>query len=119
MSSPPRTVVVTGANGFVGARICHALVERGAQVRAIVRVAGTAPELPGLGEVITRVLLRPLAILGPGASSTWNTLRPVAMREDPRARRANPDQTFPGWTPAVELTDALAEVVAGLSAGPP
>ena len=35
-----------------------------------------------LGDVdgITRVLLRPPAILGPGESSMWNSLRPAEMR---------------------------------------
>ena len=47
-SSP--VVVVTGANGLVGARTVAALVERGASVRAVVRRAGTAPDLPGVEE---------------------------------------------------------------------
>ncbi len=194
MSSIAPVVVVSGANGFVGARICRAVLERGARVRAIVRRAGTAPELPGVAEVvgdftepdfatavvsgassvvttvhpmgsdrvtqqrigvagtlvlaraaasagierlihistaavydrspgigdvdessalvgddagdyavtkrdadlalgdvdgITRVLLRPPAILGPGPTSTWNTVRPAAIRDDERARRAH------------------------------
>jgi nucleoside-diphosphate-sugar epimerase len=41
---------VTGANGFVGARVCAGLVDRGADVRAVVRRPGTAPRLPGLQE---------------------------------------------------------------------
>lgn len=41
---------MTGANGFVGARLCAALVERGSTVRAVVRRAGSAP--PGVDECV-------------------------------------------------------------------
>ncbi len=43
-------VVVTGANGFVGARLCTALVARGSTVRAVVRRAGAAPSAAGVEE---------------------------------------------------------------------
>src|SRR5215218_1150262 len=43
-------VVVTGANGLVGAAVSRALVERSAQVRAVVRHADSAPALDGVAE---------------------------------------------------------------------
>lgn len=216
-SSSSPLVVVTGANGFVGARVCAALVDRGAVVRALVRRKGHAPDLPGveehvsdfakvdeatavldgasavvttvhpmgsgrdvqhrvgvdgtttfaraaaatgvkrlvhvstagvydrspeMGDVdessplvgdaagayavtkrdadaalagvdgLTRVLVRPPAILGPGETSIWNTLRPAALREDAGTRRANPDGTF-AWVHVEDLAAFLADVAIG------
>ena len=209
-------VVVTGANGFVGSHVCRALVDRGAGVRALVRRAGTAPDLDGveevvgdftdaafagqacagasavvhtvhpmgdedglqaksvawsralaeaardasvplfvhvsttsvyeregdtgdvdelsplvdddaneysvtkrdtdqaLGEVdgITRVLVRPTAILGAGESSIWNTLRPEDMRTDESARTDDPERTF-GWVHVTDLADLIADIATG------
>jgi nucleoside-diphosphate-sugar epimerase len=217
MSSSTSVVVVTGANGLVGSRVCAALVERGTRVRAIVRRAGTGPELarvaevvgdfaepefaatvvsgassvvttvhpmgsdratqqrigvagtlvvaraaasagigrlihistaavydrsPEIGDVdeasalvdddagdyavtkrdtdlalagvdgITRVLLRPPAILGPGPTSVWNTLRPAAMRENAQARRAIADATF-AWVQVADLASLAADLASG------
>ena len=50
MAASPPVVVVTGANGLVGAAVCRALVERSAQVRAVVRREGSAPALGGVTE---------------------------------------------------------------------
>src|ERR1700710_2462682 len=50
MASASPVVVVTGANGLVGAAVCRALVARSAQVRAVVRRAGSAPALDGVTE---------------------------------------------------------------------
>lgn len=47
------TVAVTGGNGFVGARVCTLLAAAGADVRAIVRRAGTAPSGGSIEEVVT------------------------------------------------------------------
>lgn len=221
MTDSPATpiVVVTGANGFVGARTCRALLERGARVRGIVRRAGTAPDgveehvgefhdeqvaasalagatavvttvhpmgsdratqervgvegttvvaraardagvdrlvhvstaavydrSPDVGDVdessrlasdddndyavtkrdtdaaiagiggLTRVLVRPPAILGPGDTSVWNTLRPQGFRDDPDARHVHPDLTF-AWVHVDDLASFLADLATG-SAGP-
>ena len=212
------TVVVTGANGFVGAAVCRALVERGATVRAVVRRSGTAPELDGVKEYVgdfhappragqvvhaadavvstvhplggdpeaqheiavegtpllareardagvgmfvhistaavydrsaragdvsessqtvsddvdnayaitkrdadralaeidgmTRVLLRPPAILGAGPTSIWNTLRPEDIRDNEGDRTTNPEKSF-AWV----HVDDLAELAADLATG--
>lgn len=61
---------------------------------------------------ITRVLVRPPAILGPRETSVWNTLRPAAIREDPAAGRTAPDSSFP-WVHVRDLAAFLAAVAAG------
>jgi 2-alkyl-3-oxoalkanoate reductase len=215
--SPARTVVVTGANGFVGARTCAALVDRGVTVRAVVRRAGAAPDLegveehvgefydadlaasmvrgasavvttvhpmgsdratqqriavegtavlaqaardagvgtlvhvstaavydrtPGVGDVdeharlvpdsandyavtkrdtdaalaavdgITRVLVRPPAILGSGETSNWNTVVPAEILKHQAARHAVPRSTF-AWVHVDDLVALIADVAAG------
>ena len=208
-------VVVTGANGLVGAATCRALLERGARVRGVVRREGTAPEgveevlgdfhdadvaatavvgadavvstvhplagdletqhrvavegtpvlaraavqagvdrfvhvstaavydrSPGTGDVdehgalvgddggdypvtkrdtdqalsevdgLTRVLLRPPAILGAGESSVWNSVRPARIRDDADQRSANPDQSF-AWIHVDDLARIAADVATG------
>jgi 2-alkyl-3-oxoalkanoate reductase len=50
MADSAPLVVVTGANGFVGDRVCRALAQRGASVRAVVRRAGAAPDVDGVQE---------------------------------------------------------------------
>jgi 2-alkyl-3-oxoalkanoate reductase len=216
-STSPTTVVVTGANGLVGSHVVAALSERGATTRAVVRRAGTAPDLPGveehvgdfadpafaasvvagadalvttvhplggdghsqravghdgtlsiarvaagagvallvhvstaavydrkpgLGDVdehadlvgddagdypvvkrdvdlalagvdgLTRVLLRPPAILGAGETSVWNSVRPAQVRDDEGARHAVPGQTF-AWVHVRDLATLAADVATG------
>lgn len=61
---------------------------------------------------ITRVLLRPPAILGAGERSTWNTLRPMAMRADEAERHGVPEQTF-AWVHVADLARFAADVACG------
>lgn len=61
---------------------------------------------------ITRVLVRPPAILGPGPTSTWNTLRPAEMRDDEQARHAIAAQTFP-WVHVADLASLTADLAVG------
>jgi nucleoside-diphosphate-sugar epimerase len=67
-----------------------------------------------LGDVdgITRVLLRPPAILGAGESSVWNSLRPAAIRDDEQARHAVPEQSF-AWVHVDDLATFAADIATG------
>ena len=68
---------------------------------ALERLAGT-----------TRVLLRPPAILGPGATSVWNTVRPAQVRDEEAERHANPAQTF-AWVHVSDLARLAADLATG------
>jgi nucleoside-diphosphate-sugar epimerase len=67
-----------------------------------------------LGEVdgLTRVLLRPPAILGPGETSIWNSLRPAEIRDDEASRQAVPRQSF-AWVHVDDLATLAADVATG------
>ena len=61
---------------------------------------------------LTRVLLRPPAVLGAGESSIWNAVRPARIREDEAARHAVPEQSF-AWVHVDDLVAFAAEVATG------
>jgi 2-alkyl-3-oxoalkanoate reductase len=61
---------------------------------------------------ITRVIVRPPAILGPGASSIWNSLRPAEIRDDEAARHAVPQKTF-AWVHVDDLVALIADIASG------
>jgi nucleoside-diphosphate-sugar epimerase len=60
---------------------------------------------------ITRILVRPPAILGPGSSSIWNSVRPAEMAADEAARHAVPGQTF-AWVHVDDLVELVADLAA-------
>lgn len=61
---------------------------------------------------ITRILLRPPAILGAGESSIWNSVRPALIRDDEAARHAVAQQSFP-WVHVDDLASLAADVALG------
>jgi 2-alkyl-3-oxoalkanoate reductase len=78
MVTPSPVVVVTGANGLVGTAVCRALVEHLAQVRAVVRRAGTAPALDGVTEYVGDFAEERLAReVTQGADAVVSTVHPM------------------------------------------
>ena len=61
---------------------------------------------------ITRVLLRPPAVFGPGESSVWNTVRPAEVRDDESERHAVADKSLP-WVHVDDLAAFAADVALG------
>jgi 2-alkyl-3-oxoalkanoate reductase len=61
---------------------------------------------------ITRVLVRPPAVLGPSESSVWNSRRPAQLRDDESARSAVPHQSF-AWVHVDDLASLTADVAVG------
>lgn len=59
-----KTVLVTGANGFVGSRIAQYLAGRGARVRGLVRRTEPLPELEGAGVELARGDIMDAAAMG-------------------------------------------------------
>ncbi|WP_336026798.1 NAD-dependent epimerase/dehydratase family protein [Geodermatophilus sp. FMUSA9-8] len=114
MAASPPVVVVTGANGLVGAAVCRALVARSARVRAVVRRAGSAPALDGVtehvGEFAEDAVAREVTA---GADAVVTTVHPmgspreaqlrVAVEETPALARAARDA---GVTRFVHLSTA-------------
>ena len=87
MAHTPPVVVVTGANGLVGTAVCRALAERSAQVRAVVRRAGSAPELPGLTEHVGDFAEEDVArAVTHGADAVVTTVHPMGSSREVQHR---------------------------------
>lgn len=86
LPAPADPVLVTGATGFIGARLVAALCAAGVRVRALVRPATDATELERRGVVVCRGDLADAASL-PAAVAEVRTVFHLAavIREDPSA----------------------------------
>ncbi|WP_300402444.1 NAD(P)H-binding protein [Nocardioides sp.] len=84
---PSGPVVVTGANGLVGSRVCRVLAARGLTVRAVVRRAGTAPSVPGVREWVGEFHDPEVAaaVTG-GAGAVVSTVHPMGSDLDTQRR---------------------------------
>jgi nucleoside-diphosphate-sugar epimerase len=89
MTEASSVVVVTGANGLVGTAVCRALVERSARVRAVVRRAGSAPELDGVTEYVGDFADAFLArAVTQGADAVVTTVHPMGSSREVQQRVA-------------------------------
>ncbi|MGY1671672.1 NAD-dependent epimerase/dehydratase family protein [Geodermatophilus sp. SYSU D00710] len=87
MAAASPVVVVTGANGLVGTAVCRALVERSAQVRAVVRRAGSAPALDGVTEHVGDPADESLArAVTRGADAVVTTVHPMGSPREVQHR---------------------------------
>ena len=97
-------VVVTGANGLVGARTVAALGERGASVRAVVRREGTAPAQPGVEEWVGDFADPDFAArVVAGADALVTTVHPLGSERETSAGSAS---TAPWSSPGRRSTPA-------------
>lgn len=88
-SSASSPVVVTGANGLVGSRVCALLAESGVAVRAVVRRASTAPQLSGVEEVVGDFGNPALAeSVVQGARAVVTTVHPMGSDKETQERVA-------------------------------
>ncbi|MBU1803124.1 MAG: NAD(P)H-binding protein, partial [Actinobacteria bacterium] len=84
---PSGPVVVTGANGLVGSRVCRVLAARGLTVRAVVRRAGTAPSVPGVREWVGEFHDPEVAAaVTDGAGAVVSTVHPMGSDLDTQRR---------------------------------
>jgi nucleoside-diphosphate-sugar epimerase len=87
MAAYSPVVVVTGANGLVGAAVCRALAERSAQVRAVVRRAGGAPALDGVTEHVGDFADEDFArAVTEGADAVVTTVHPMGSSREEQHR---------------------------------
>ncbi|MGY2129570.1 NAD-dependent epimerase/dehydratase family protein [Blastococcus sp. SYSU DS0617] len=87
MATPPPVVVVTGANGLVGTAVCRALAARAAQVRAVVRRAGSAPALDGVTEHVGDFADEDVArAVTRGADAVVTTVHPMGSSREAQHR---------------------------------
>ena len=103
------TIVVTGANGFVGSHLCRALQSRGMAYRAVVREGAQAP--PGTADLVRLPSLdthTDWATVLQDASTVIHLAARVHQLQDTSADPLQASWRPPSTTPAASLKTAPA-----------
>ena len=110
MDAAGKVVLLTGATGFVGARLCSELLARGAQVRATVRRPGILGEPAGLEALICEDLA--VAPFAPQWMAGVDVVMHLAGNaHHPRGSLGSDDESYRRTN--VSATETLARAAAG------
>jgi uncharacterized protein YbjT (DUF2867 family) len=97
MSEPARSVFISGGTGYMGRRLIPRLLERGHQVRALVRSGSEKNLSPGCTPVLGNALDETSYAKQVAPSDTFVQLVGVAHPSPTKAAEFRKVDLFPGW----------------------